>query len=391
MRSTAGFDVRIAMIGQRGLPASFGGVERAVEEIGAELASRGHEVVVYCRKAYSESNPTTWRGMELDYHYAPDSKHLEAFVHTGLATGAALRQQFDVVHYHALGPGLFTPLSKGLSSAAVVQTIHGLDYSDSKWRGFAQQVLRLGGWMSAHVPDATVVVSQDLQDFFEKRWSRLTYYVPNGVTRPDAVGEASLLEERFGVLPGEYVLFVGRLIPEKATDLLLRTYAALDTSRPLVIAGGSSHSDDYVHKVEALASHDPRVVLTGYVYGRALAELYAHARVFVLPSLREGLPLALLEAAAYGRPIVASAIPPHVQVLGADRPGVRLFERNDQEGLRRALAQILAGDGDDLGGSTQLRDHVLENYTWSRAADRLEDVYRLAVDRRRKRRMLARR
>ena len=376
--------MRILMIGQRGVPATFGGIERAVEELGAELVRRGHEVEVLCRAGYTKDEPESWRGMRLRYLPTVESKHLEAFVHSGLGalTGARRRPPYDIVHFHALGPGLFTPVTRWMSGSAVVQTIHGLDDQRAKWGGAAQRVLGFGHFLSARVPHATITVSQALADAYARRWQRTAYYVPNGVRPPGpVVGVEELLN--VGVEPGKYVLFVGRLVPEKAVDVLLRAFRALDTDHRLVVAGGSSHTDGYVDDLHRLAAADDRVHLAGYVYGDTLRQLYANASAFVLPSLLEGLPLALLEAASYGVPIVASDIEPHLEVLGGqDRPGRRLTAAGDTAALTAALERVLANGPSEHAGATELRREVLATYDWAAVAERTEAVYTEALERR---------
>ncbi|MBA2495744.1 MAG: glycosyltransferase family 4 protein, partial [Acidimicrobiia bacterium] len=312
--------LRIAMLGTRGVPARWGGIERHVEEIGARLAAKGHEVTVYCRANY-QPEAGLHRGMRLVPLRTVGTKHLDAIVHTASATARAVRRRYDVVHYHALGPGLFAPVARTMSTAKVVLTVHGLDHQRAKWGGVARAVLGTAAWTSTWAPHAVVAVSAELEARHVGRRAPVVR-VTNGVTAPGphlSRGEACA---RLGLGERPYVLFVGRLVPEKAPDQLLAAFARLagDDLR-LVLAGGSSFSDDYVATLRAAATADSRVVLAGYVHGAELDELYANAAVFVLPSRLEGLPLTLLEAASYATPVVASAIAPHVEVVGRPGPG----------------------------------------------------------------------
>ena len=372
--------MRIAFIGQKGVPATFGGIEHHVEEVGSRLAGRGHEVTVFCRANYVPQGRREYKGMHLALLPTVSSKRLDAIVHSAVAAVRALGQRFDVVHFHALGPGVMTPLTQYGSRARVVQTIHGLDDERAKWGSGAQVLLRGAGWLSARVPDATVVVSRTLADHYSTRYGRPTTYIPNGVERPQACPPAREIVTRFGLHGGDYVLFVGRLVPEKAPDVLLRAFRRVPGDLRLVIAGGSSYTDRYTDALTDLAAEDKRVVLAGYVYGEALAELYANAAAFVLPSFLEGLPLTLLEAAAYGTPVVASAIGPHVEVLGTDGPGHRLVGPGDEGALATAIEQTVAGGpgvaADVAAGAAHLRDRVLAEYSWDRAADATESLYR---------------
>ncbi len=369
--------LRIAMIGQRGVPATYGGIEHHVEELGARLVERGHEVTVYCRSNYGDEHPAEHRGMRLQHLPTVSSKHLDAIAHSGLAALAALGSHHDVIHYHALGPGLAAPLSKVLSRARVVLTVHGLDDERAKWGKGARSVLRTAQWMSAHVPNATIAVSRALSDYYAARHHRSAVYIPNGVSR--GVGRLPAAIREFGLETGGYVLFVGRFVPEKAPDLLIRAFGDLKRPLKLVMAGGSAYTDGYSTELQRLAAADPRVVFTGYAYGDLLEELYSNAAAFVLPSALEGLPLTLLEAASHGTPVVASDIAPHLEVLGRERVGQRLFASGDQGSLTAALERALADPTRELIGAASFRERVLAGYSWDRAVLATESVYRMVL------------
>ncbi|MQA87859.1 MAG: glycosyltransferase [Streptosporangiales bacterium] len=366
--------LRIAMIGQKGVPATFGGIERHVEEVGARLAVLGHEVHVYCRPNYASVEAGVYRGMRLHSLSTVNSKHLDAITHSMFATMAAMRQRPDIVHYHALGPGLVAPLPRLFSSARVVLTVHGLDQQRAKWGRSARTVLETAHWMSGRVPDATVVVSKALVRHYAERFDRRAVYVANGVN-PPTPRPAEEIVKRYGLTPGSYVLFVGRLVPEKAPDLLIRAYRRVSGHHRLVVVGGSSFTDDYVTGLHELARADPRVILTGYVYGDLLAELYTNAAAFVLPSNVEGLPLTLLEAIGYGLPVIASDIDPHREICGRDGPGHRMFSAGDEDSLELALRLSLRTGERERVGADELRRHVVPEYRWEAAASRLEELY----------------
>jgi glycosyltransferase involved in cell wall biosynthesis len=378
--------MRIAMLGLRGVPASYGGVERHVEEISRRLVDAGHDVTVFCRKNYVVDRPAAYEGIRLRYLPSVGTKHLDAISHTALATAAALRG-FDVIHYHALGPGLLAPVPRALRPAvAVVQTVHGLDNLRNKWGPFARRVLGVGEWSSARIPHAVVAVSRTLADDYRSRHRREVFTIPNGVVpvQPRAADE---IISRFGLVAGGYVLFVGRLVPEKAPDLLIRAYREVQSDHRLVIVGGSSFSDAYVTSLRRLAQDDARVVFTGYAFGTLLAELYANAAVFVSPSaLEAGPPLTLLEAASCGTPVVASDIPTQTEILERDQPGSRVFRQGDVAMLRAALERALSDPIAERQGAAYLKAEVLTTRSWDTAAELLEGVYRLALSRAHRRR-----
>ncbi len=366
--------LRIAMVGQRGVPATFGGIEHHVEELGSRLVERGHDVVVYARPNYLEEPIQEHRGMRIKVLPTVSSKHLDAIVHSGVSTVAAMRERVDIVHYHAIGPGIPAVLPRFASRAKVVLTVHGRDSERGKWGGGARTVLRTAEWMSARVPDATIVVSRDLQNHYADAYRRRTWYIPNGVDPGEPLA-ANEIAKRWGLSKGSYVLFVGRLVPEKAPDLLIRAFRRLPGDLRLVIVGGSSFTDDYVTSLETLASQDNRVIMAGYVYGAVLSELYSNTAAFVLPSALEGLPLTLLEASSFGAPVVVSDIPPHLEVVGEDAPGHRVFTSGSEDGAVAALERALVDPAVEREAAAAFRADVLERYRWDRAVERTEEVY----------------
>lgn len=371
----------IAMIGLRGVPATFGGIEHHVEQVGERLAARGHRVTVYCRTNYARPTLAEHRGMDLCYLPTIGTKHLDALVHTGMSTVDAMARRFDIVHLHAIGPGVFGVVPRVLGGPAVVQTVHGLDGERGKWGPLPRLFLSAATHMSATLPDATIVVARDLVDHYQSTYGRTPTWIPNGAPRPCDGARSTALRD-LGLVPRGYVLFVGRLVPEKAIDLLLRAFGDLPGDIRLVVVGGSSFSDDYVAMVQALAESDPRVVLPGYVYGADLAELYRNAAVFVLPSRLEGLPLTLLEAAAHGAPVIASDIDPHREILRTDGPGHRLVPVGDERALTRALRAALADNRAEVVGARGLQADVMERYDWDAVAVATEQAYEQALDHR---------
>ena len=288
------------MIGQRGVPATSGGIERHVEEIGARLVDLGHDVLVYCRPTYSTQRPDTLSWHALEVRLDRRQQTLRGDRAQRRARSRALREGVDMVHYHALGPGLLAPVPRLFFRAVVVQTVHGLDQQRAKWRRTAAALCSTSGAGPARgCRTATVVVSHALRDYY---LSTSAATPTTCATAPrSAVAAAGGNTERPRPDPRGYVLFVGRLVPEKAPDLLVRAFARID--RPdlrLVLVGGSSFTDEFVAEPRTACRADPRVVFAGRLHGEPLCELYANAGAFVLPSDLEGMPLTLLEAAGDG-------------------------------------------------------------------------------------------
>src|SRR5215210_1029086 len=256
-----GSPLSVAMVGLRGIPASYGGVEAAVEALSAHLVQRGHDVTVYARTSYSDERLAQHRGVALRYLPQVNTKHLEAASHTLLAVADAMRRGFDIVHIHASGPALFSPLPR-LAGITCVATVHALDWQRDKWGGPAAAVLRLGVRVAATVPHRTIVVSRHLQEVLRDRYGADTTYIPNGVDPTEFDARVPVPD----LAPG-FVLFLGRLVPEKGVHTLIEAYRGTELAQPLVIAGPASHSDDYVREIKALAETDPRIRFIGPRFG----------------------------------------------------------------------------------------------------------------------------
>jgi glycosyltransferase involved in cell wall biosynthesis len=315
--------------------------------------------------------------MRLAYLPTVGTKHADAIVHSVLSSVAAMAHRPDIIHYQAIGPGLVAPLPRALSSAKILLTVHGLDGLREKWGPGARKALALAEWMSGRVPDATIVVSRALARHYRARYGTDATFIPNGVDAREP-SPAREIVSRYRLRPGSYLLFVGRLVPEKAPHLLVRAFRQVRGDIRLVIAGGSSFTDRYVESLTKEAARDHRVIMTGYVFGTLLDELYSNAAAFVLPSALEGLPLTLLEAASFGVPIVASDIEPHVEIIGDVRPGCRMFRSGDQGDLARVMSDVIDALPVERVGGARMRRTVLERYSWESSVDAIEQLY-LAV------------
>ncbi len=360
--------MRVAYIGQKGLPATYGGVERHVEELAARVAARGHQACVYNRPHYNPSAPAVHRGVAVVTLPSVATKHLDAITHVAVCTAHALRHGADIVHYHGVGPALLSwvPGRRGVCALA---TVHGRDWQRPKWGGAASLALRAGEWMSVHAPDATVVVSRSLASELSGRYGRPVRYIPNGIMLERA-DDTSILSE-LGLDPGRYVLFASRLVPEKGAHYLADAWRRLDSDMTLVMAGDSSFSADYVRSLRAACEHD-RIVFPGYVFGPRLATLFRNAALFVLPSDVEGLPIVLLEALGYGTPVLASDIGPNREVLGGRG---RTFAAGDTQDLGRQLETAL----DDLPALREQAEEAASSiaavYDWDVVADETIALY----------------
>ena len=335
--------MKIAMFGHKRIPSREGGVEIVVEELSTRMAAMGHEVICYNRGGHHVSGAqfdarmTEQLGdVRLKTVWTLDKKGLAAVTSSFFAAFAGAFSSADVVHIHAEGPAFMCWLPK-LFGKKVVVTIHGLDWQREKWKGgFGAKYIHLGEKMAVRFSDGIIVLSRNVQRYFEDTYGRKTVMVPNGVTRPEH-REARQISEIYGLHKDEYILFLGRLVPEKGIHYLIEAYQKIRTDKKLVIAGGCSDSDDYGQKLRQMEAGNENILFTGFVQGRQLEELYSNAYLYVLPSDVEGMPLSLLEAMSYGNCCLVSDIPECAEVV--EDQGIT-FPKADVAKLAETLQQL---------------------------------------------------
>lgn len=364
--------MRIAMIGQKGIPATYGGIERHVEEIGARLVERGHEVAVYSRPHYTKVGGV-FRGMEIKRLLSINTKHLDTISHCAFSTVDSIFRGYDIVHFHALGPSLFSSIPR-VRRARTVVTVHGLDWQRGKWGPLAAWFLRHCERPSVYFPDRTIVVSKSLQDHFRKHYKAETVVIPNGTNPP--VNRPPNKIRKYGLDRHRYVLYVGRLVPEKGCHLLVEAFNRLDTDARLVMAGGSSFSDGYVDSLMRIRNGDERIQMLGYVYGDVLDELWSNAYLVVQPSFLEGFSISLVEAMSHGKCILASDIPENMEVV---EDCAVTFRTQDVEDLRTKLASLLDDPIEVDRVARRCRTVAQERFSWSHIVEATEAVYRDAL------------
>ena len=368
---------KIAMIGHKRIPSREGGVEIVVDELAGRLVARGYEVDAYNRsgyhvsgREYDERRGKVYKGIRLITIPTFKSKKLNAIVYSFLATLRALFGGYDVIHYHAEGPCVMLWIPK-LFGIRTVATIHGLDWQRSKWGNFASRILKLGEKTAARYADEVIVLSENVQAYFEETYHRKTIYIPNGINRPRQY-EPELIKEKYGLQGEDYILFVARIVPEKGIHYLIRAFYGIQTDKKLVIAGGSSHSPEYRDRIRAMADRDRRIILTGFVQGRELAELYSNAAVFVLPSDVEGMAISLLEAMSYGNCCLVSDIHENVEVT---RDQAETFRKGDVEDLRKKLVGLLEDEERRLAYKRSSRDYICSRYNWDQVTSQTIELY----------------
>ena len=363
--------LRVMMLGLRGFPDVQGGVETHAEHLTPLLAKLGCDLEVVVRSQYQKTSVgKQWCGVKFTKLWAPKSKALEAVIHTLLGVLYAAIKRPDILHIHAVGPALLTPLAR-LLGLKVIVTHHGQDYHRQKWGVLARNILLLGEWSGMRFSNSRIVISNVIRDLVMRKHAMHSELICNGVAMPDLnVSDSHLVQ--FGLQKNKYILLVSRLVPEKRhLDLINAFNVANFDGYKLVFVGSSDHPDAYMQSVIDATLANSNIVLTGFQTGDALRSLYTHAALFVLPSSHEGLSISLLEALSYGLPVVASNIPANLE-LGLNPACYFELGQIDQ------LAELLKSNiyyPASIERRMEVRAWVGSNYNWRRVADKTYKEY----------------
>lgn len=378
--------LRIAMVGSRGMPANYGGVETVVDVLARQLVLRGHEVTVFCRSEDYETHPPMIDGVNLVYLPASTSPGVGAMVHALRAAVYCVGRNFDIIHFHALGPGMMSIISRMFTTSTVITTVHGRDDKRDKWSRSVRSLLRVAASISARVPHSTLVVSEMLADEYAAEFNRTTTVVPNSTHAIDHVGPGNVLS-RYGLLHQNYFVSVGRLVPEKAPHETIKAYQEAMTDMPLVIVGGAAGTEAYVNHLHELASDNTNIIFTGPLYGEELAEILTNAGGFITSSHLEGLPTALIEAGRAALPIMASDIAPHREILNteAGSDGRRVYSTGDSRALAKLMTAVSEHHEEELFGAKLLAAELDERYAPVRTGEVHEHAYFSAIGQRHRR------
>ncbi len=370
--------MKIAFIGQKGIPAHSGGVEKHVEKIATRLAAFGHEVTVYTRPHYTASNLKTFQGVTLISLPSITTKHLDAISHTLVATLHALFSDYDVIHFQSIGPSILSFLPRIFRpNVRVISTFHSQDYFHQKWGAFAKRCLKAGEFFTCRVPEKTITVSQSLALYAKRVYGREAVYIPNGA-EIEFESDASSLSS-CGLRPKRYILSVSRLVAHKGIHYLIKAFqdlqhtGKLPNGTKLAIVGTHANTEEYEKYLHLLAGQDSNILFLGEQHGKVLNALFSHAALFVQPSEDEGLSLALLEAMAHGLCPLVSDIPANVEAIGVDA-GVT-FPVRDVNRLRDQLAFLLNRPEILQEIGERAKERIEDEYSWDAIARRTESVY----------------
>ena len=369
--------MHIIVIGLRGFPEIQGGIEVHSQYLYPLLVQKGCEVEVVTRSRYmSKDIGDRWQGVRLLRFWSPGPRiqGVEAFIHSFLGVLYAASKRPDVLHIHAIGPAIMTPLAR-LLGLRVVVTHHTQDYAREKWGKFARWLLRTGERLGMCYANERIVISRQIQESVHTMYHCNAAFIPNGVGVSEPPKTRDVLD-RFGLESGRYVLLVSRFDPGKRHTDLIQAFVKADLPGwKLVLVGALTPPNAYIETISSIAKENPNIILTDFQSGPALQELYANAGIFVLPSSHEGLPIVLLEALSYGIPVLASDIPANVSI---GLPEKAYFPLGDVSTMARMLHALSEATSDKREWAA-LRERIKNQYDWKRIAEQTLNVYQRAT------------
>lgn len=371
--------LKIAMFGQKRIPSREGGVEVVVEELCKRMAEQGHQVTCYNRGGHHISGSefdtkklNEYKSIRLKTVPTIEKKGLAAVSSSFFAALCCAFGHYDIVHIHAEGPAFFSWIPKLLGKRVIV-TIHGLDWQREKWKsGFGAKFIQQGEKNAVKYADEIIVLSKGVQDYFDKRYGRKTYYIPNGVNSP-VKRSANIIKDKYGLNKDDYILYLGRLVPEKGIRYLITAFKKINTDKKLVIAGGSSDTNEFENEMKELARDDNRILFTGFVQGNELQELYSNAYIYTLPSDLEGMPLSLLEAMSYGNCCLVSNIPECIDVI---EDKAIIFKKADVNDLQEKMQDICNQSEKVMELKEVAENYICGKYNWNMIEKETLKLYR---------------
>ena len=369
--------LRIAMLGHKRIPSREGGVEIVVEELSTRMVELGHAVTCYNRAGHHVSGKEfdggvlkEYKGVKLKSVFTINRKGLAAMTSSFFGAICAAFGKYDVVHFHAEGPCAMLWLPKFFGKRCIA-TIHGIDWQRAKWGGFASRYIKFGEKVAVRYADEIIVLSEGVQKYFMDTYGRKTVFIPNGVNRP-ILHSPQRIKKEYGLDKDAYILFLGRLVPEKGIAYLIEAFKRVATDKKLIIAGGSSDTDAFMQELKKLAKGDDRIVFTGFVQGQMLEELYSNAYVYTLPSDLEGMPLSLLEAMSYGNCCITSDIAECAEVVGEK---ALLFKKSDVDDLKEKLQYACDHPDAVQRLKNGAADFICQKYNWDEVVEQTLKLY----------------
>lgn len=366
------------MFGHKRIPSREGGIEIVVEELASRMVEKGNSVTCFNRRGHHASGAefdgeeqTSYKGIRIKSVWTVRKRGLAAASASFVAAIRTAFGRYDVVHIHAEGPAFLCWLPKWMGKRVIV-TVHGLDHRRAKWGRLASAYIMKGEKNAVRYADEIIVLSRAVRSYFEEQYGRATRYIPNGVSKP-VTHEAEEVWKRWGLRKDSYILYLGRIVPEKGIQYLLEAFQGVKTDKKLVIAGGSSDTAAFMKMLRGLAEKDERILFTDFVEGQVLDELFTNAYLYVLPSDLEGMPLSLLEAMSYGNCCLISDIPECTEVA-EDRAVI--FEKGRVGDLRKKLQTLCDSPQTVRRYKDEAQTYILNKYNWDRVTEETLRLYR---------------
>ncbi len=363
--------MKIAMLGHKRIPSREGGVEIVVGEIATRMAQKGHEVVCYNRSRKDAEKVEEYNGVKIKYVLTVNMRGAAAMSSSLFASLRAAFGRFDVVHYHAEGPSAMCFIPK-LFGKRIVVTVHGLDWQRDKWGGFATKYIHFGEKMAVKYADEIIVLSENVKKYFMDTYNRETVFIPNGIVKHEKI-EADIIKEKWGLEKDSYILYLGRIVPEKGVTYLIDAFNKIKCDKKLVIAGGSSDTTSFFEGLIEKTKENENIVFTDFVQGKELEELYSNAYIYTLPSDLEGMPISLLEAMSYGNCCLVSDISECTEAV--EDKAVH-FKKSEVEDLANKL-QMLCGDSKMVEKyRLDACDYICNRFNWDDIVDKTLALYK---------------
>lgn len=358
------------MLGHKTIPSRKGGVEIVVGEIATRMADKGHKVVCYNRNEKDEEKLNTYKGVKLKRVFTVNLRGAAAMSSSFFAAIRAAFGGYDVVHFHAEGPSAMCFIPK-LFGKRIVVTIHGLDWQRDKWGGFATKYIFFGEKMAVKFADEIIVLSENVKKYFKDTYNRETVFIPNGISKPEKI-EADLIK-KWGLEKDSYILYLGRIVPEKGVSYLIDAYSKIECKKKLVIAGGSSDTSSFFEGLKEKAKDNKNIIFTDFVQGKALEELYSNAYIYTLPSDLEGMPISLLEAMSYGNCCLVSNISECTEAV-CDK--AVHFKKSDVDDLADKLKMLC--DNEDMVEKyrSEASDYICNRFNWDDIVEETLKLYK---------------
>ena len=362
--------MKIALLGTRGIPASYSGFETCVEQLGQRLVQRGHQVTVYCRAHHITYDQPTYKGMRLVKHGTIANKYLDTIIHSFISSLHALTQRYDVALYFIAGNSPVTWIPR-LVGTKTILNVDGLDWKRDKWPVFAKKYIQFAEYLATKLPTLYLTDSRVVQAYYRERFNSEPPYIPYG-SDVEILPPGETLA-KFGLETGKYVLFVGRLVPENCAHHLVEAFRGLNTDLKCVIVGDAAYAQEYIASLKATANDDPRIVFTGYVFGKGYYELGSNAYIFVETSGVGGTHPALVEAMAFGNCVIAHDTPENLETIG--NAGFSYDGKRGAGSLRDVLQRLLSDSETVMKYRKCARQRAQTTFTWEKVTDAYERLF----------------